>query len=56
MQLSFAVVPLVMFTSEKSKMGAFVNPRWVQVLAWFVAALIGSLNAWLLVETFRGWF
>lgn len=56
MQLSFAVVPLVMFTSEKSKMGAFVNPRWVQILAWFVAALIGSLNAWLLVETFRGWF
>ena len=56
MQLSFAVVPLVMFTSEKSKMGAFVNPRWVQILAWFVAALIGSLNAWLLIETFRGWF
>ena len=55
MQLSFAVVPLVMFTSDKAKMGAFVNPRWVKVLAWFVAALIGSLNAWLLVETFRGW-
>ncbi len=55
MQLSFAVVPLVMFTSEKSKMGAFVNPRWLQVLAWTVATLIGSLNAWLLVETFRGW-
>ena len=56
MQLSFAVVPLVMFTSEKAKMGVFVNPRWVQILAWFVAALIGSLNAWLLIETFRGWF
>lgn len=55
MQLSFAVVPLVMFTSDKAKMGVFVNPRWVKVLAWFVAALIGSLNAWLLVETFRGW-
>jgi manganese transport protein len=55
MQLSFAVVPLVMFTSDKAKMGAFVNPRWVKVLAWFVATLIGSLNAWLLVETFRGW-
>ena len=55
LQLSFAVVPLVMFTSEKAKMGAFVNPRWLQVLAWTVAALIGSLNAWLLVETFRGW-
>ena len=56
MQLSFAVVPLVMFTSEKAKMGVFVNPRWLQVLAWTVATLIGSLNAWLLIETFRGWF
>jgi len=56
MQLSFAVVPLVMFTSEKAKMGPFVNPRWVQVLAWFVAVVIGSLNAWLLIEIFRAWF
>jgi len=55
MQLSFAVVPLVMFTSDKAKMGAFVSPRWVQVLAWAVAILIGSLNAWLLIETFRSW-
>ena len=36
-------------------MGAFVNPRWVQVIAWAVAILIGSLNAWLLIETFRSW-
>jgi manganese transport protein len=55
MQLSFAVVPLVIFTSDRAKMGAFVNPRWVKVLAWSVAGLIGSLNAWLLIETFRGW-
>jgi manganese transport protein len=55
MQLSFAVVPLVMFTSDKVKMGVFVSPRWVQVLAWVVAILIGSLNAWLLIETFRTW-
>ena len=55
MQLSFAVVPLITFTSDKAKMGAFVSPRWLQVLAWFVAAVIGSLNAWLLVETFRSW-
>lgn len=55
MQLSFAVVPLVMFTSDRAKMGVFANPRWVKVTAWFVAVLIGSLNAWLLVETFREW-
>ncbi len=55
MQLSFAVVPLVLFTSDKAKMGVFVNPRWVQVLAWCVAVVIGSLNGWLLIETFRGW-
>jgi manganese transport protein len=55
MQLSFAVVPLVMFTSDKAKMGAFVSPRWVQVIAWMVAIVIGSLNAWLLIETFRTW-
>lgn len=55
MQLSFAVVPLVIFTSEKAKMGVFVNPRWLKVLAWSVAGVIGSLNAWLLVETFREW-
>lgn len=54
MQLSFAVVPLVMFTSDRAKMGVFANPPVVKALAWFVAALIGSLNAWLLFETFRG--
>jgi manganese transport protein len=45
----------VIFTSEKAKMGVFVNPRWLKVLAWSVAGVIGSLNAWLLVETFREW-
>jgi manganese transport protein len=53
MQLTFAVVPLVQFTGEKGKMGALANPRWLQVLSWAVAALIGALNAWLLVAIFR---
>jgi len=56
MQLSFAVVPLVIFTSDRAKMGAFVSPGWLKVLAWLIAGVIGALNAWLLVETFRGWF
>jgi manganese transport protein len=55
LQLSFAVVPLVLFTADRRKMGAFVNPGWITALAWTCAAVIGSLNAWLLVQTVRGW-
>jgi manganese transport protein len=54
LQLSFAVIPLVMFTSERAKMGAFVNPLWLKVLAWTVAAVIAALNGWLLIQTFAG--
>jgi manganese transport protein len=54
LQLSFAVFPLVNFTSDKLKMGEFVNPGWVKVLAYTVAVVIASLNVWLLVQTFRG--
>ena len=54
LQLSFAVFPLVNFTSDKAKMGEFVNPGWVKVLAYTVAVVIASLNVWLLVQTFRG--
>ncbi|MFN2477470.1 MAG: Nramp family divalent metal transporter, partial [Chthoniobacterales bacterium] len=55
LQLSFAVVPLVLFTSDKLKMGEFVNGPTVKYLAWFVALVIGLLNAWLLVQTAREW-
>lgn len=55
LQLSFAVFPLVMFTSDRTKMGEFVNPLWVKVLAYTVALVIALLNAWLLFQTFRGW-
>jgi len=53
-QLSFAVVPLVMFTGNRKRMGEFVNARWLQSLAWFTAVLIAALNAWLLLQTFMG--
>jgi len=53
MQLSFAVVPLVMFTGDRGKMGEFVNPRWLQSLAWTAAVLIIALNTWLLVQGVR---
>jgi manganese transport protein len=55
LQLSFAVFPLVMFTSSKLKMGEFVNPAWLKVLAYVVATVIASLNIWLLFQTVRGW-
>ncbi|PLK46312.1 Nramp family divalent metal transporter [Emticicia sp. TH156] len=51
LQLSFAVVPLVAFTSDKLKMGAFANPNWVKYTAWVVAFIIISLNGYLLIDT-----
>ena len=45
LQLSFAVIPLVAFTSDRRKMGQFVSPWWLQVLAWTTAAVIVLLNA-----------
>jgi manganese transport protein len=56
LQLSFAVFPLVLFTSDKLKMGEFVNGPAVKWLSWFVAIIIALLNAWLLMQTFRNWF
>lgn len=56
LQLSFAVFPLVMFTSSKLKMGEFVNHPITKYLAWIVATVIASLNVWLLFQTFRNWF
>lgn len=56
MQLSFAVVPLVMFTSDKVKMGAFANQTWLKTVAWGVTAVIVMLNVYLLLQTFISWF
>ena len=55
LQLSFAVVPLVAFTSSRAKMGRFANPLWLQAVAWTTAIVIAALNGWLLVRTFKGW-
>ena len=53
-QLSFAVVPLIMFTSEKSKMGEFVNSKMLKIASWVVAVIIICLNVYLLWNTFFG--
>jgi manganese transport protein len=55
LQLSFAVIPLVLFTSSKAKMGEFVNGITVQVLAWTVTVVIAGLNIWLLAGMLRSW-
>jgi manganese transport protein len=52
LQLPFAVFPLVSFTGDPAKMGPFVNPLWVKVLAWTVAIIIAALNVYLLYQTF----
>jgi manganese transport protein len=54
MQLSFAVVPLVIFTGNRAKMGEFVNGTGLKVLAWTTAVVIAGLNAWLLVLMAQG--
>lgn len=54
LQLSFAVVPLVMFTSEKAKMGVFVNSRLLKIVAWTVTVIIVVLNIYLLIRTLFG--
>jgi manganese transport protein len=55
LQLSFAVFPLVQFTSDRRRMGEFVNPRWVKILAWTVAGMIALLNIYLLIQTLVEW-
>jgi manganese transport protein len=44
LQLSFAVIPLIVFTSSRAKMGEFVIPLWMKTLAWLTAGIIVSLN------------
>ena len=56
LQLSFAVIPLVIFTSDPKRMGPFVNPKWLSGLSWAVGLSIAALNAWLLIQTFATFF
>jgi manganese transport protein len=49
-QLGFAVIPLVLFTSDRKKMGHFANPLWLNLLAWASAFIIISLNIKYLID------
>ena len=55
MQLPFAVIPLIHFTSDKKRMGAFASRRWLQALSWVVAAVILGLNIRLVMLTLSDW-
>ncbi len=55
LQLPFAVVPLLRFTSDRGRMGVFANRAWVQALGWSTAGLIIALNLWLASTELRGW-
>ncbi|CAM8655632.1 MntH Mn2+ and Fe2+ transporters of the NRAMP family [Paracoccaceae bacterium] len=53
-QLPFAIVPLVMFTASRAKMGELVAPRWLTGLCWLIAAVIIVLNVNLLSTVLLG--
>jgi manganese transport protein len=55
LQLSFAVIPLVLFTGDRRKMGALANPRWLSAVSWLVTAAIAGLNAYLLYKIGVEW-
>ena len=55
LQLSFAVIPLVLFTSDKKKMGPFANSIFIQFISWTVTAIIVILNLYLLFQTAKQW-
>jgi manganese transport protein len=53
-QLPFAIVPLVMFTASRTKMGTMVAPLWLTAICGLIAALIIGLNVKLLTDLFAG--
>ncbi len=52
MQLSFAIVPLVLFTNDAEKMGDFANKFFLKIIVWAITAIIISLNIYLLFGMF----
>lgn len=55
LQLGFAIIPLIHFTSSKKIMGAFVNKPIVKILAWLSAAVIIALNVKLVFDELTNW-
>lgn len=55
LQLGFAVIPLIHFVSDRSKMGAFTIPAYVKVLAWLCAIIIVGLNVRMVQGQLHDW-
>lgn len=55
LQLGFAIIPLIHFTSDKEKMGVFAIKTWMKIAAWTIAIIIVSLNAKLVMQEISGW-
>lgn len=55
LQLGFAVIPLIHFTSDKDKMGAFVIGTWMKIAAWVIALVIVALNVKLVIQEIEVW-
>lgn len=55
LQLPFAIIPLLHFTSDKNKMGKFVNRLWVKILGWIITVAIVVLNLKLVLDELTGW-
>ena len=55
LQLGFAIIPLIHFVSDKSKMKGFHISRITQIASWIVATIIVSLNAKLVFNEIKGW-
>ncbi|WP_338213811.1 Nramp family divalent metal transporter [Companilactobacillus muriivasis] len=52
--LPFAIIPLVIFTSDKKLMGDFKNKNWVKYSAWFATVVLIILNVYLIFQTITG--
>lgn len=55
MNLPFAIIPLIHFTSNPARMGVFVNKPWVKVSAWACTVAILAANAWLVQQSIADW-
>lgn len=55
LQLGFAIIPLIHFTSDKEKMGIFAIKPWMKITAWLIAVIIVSLNVKLVYSEISGW-
>ncbi|WP_348798185.1 Nramp family divalent metal transporter [Flavobacterium adhaerens] len=55
LQLGFAIIPLIHFVSDPSKMKGYHIGKWTQIAAWLIAIIIVSLNAKLVYSEIQGW-